>query len=53
MNCSVTCSVTLLGRKKYEEAMSGEHPLWDNPVDHGKNVEWIMKTEKELECVTQ
>ena len=23
----VTCSVTLLGRKKYEEAMSDEHPL--------------------------
>ena len=23
----VTCSVTLLGRKKHEEAMSDEHPL--------------------------
>ena len=23
----VTCSVTLLGRKKYEEAMPDEHPL--------------------------
>ena len=53
MTCSVTCSVTLLGRKKYEEAMSGEHPLWGNPVDHGKNVEWIMKIEKEFEYVTQ
>ena len=26
MTCDVTCPVTLLERKKYEEAMSDEHP---------------------------
>ena len=27
--------------------------MWDNPVDHNRNAEWIMKVEKELENVTQ
>ena len=25
--------------------------LWDNPVNHDRNSEWIMTVEKELECV--
>ena len=27
--------------------------LWDNPVDHKRNAEWIMTVEKELGNVTQ
>ena len=27
--------------------------MWDNPVDHNRNAEWIMTVEKELENVTQ
>ena len=27
--------------------------LWDNPVDHDRNAEWVITVEKEFECVTQ
>ena len=27
--------------------------LWNCPVDHDRNTEWIMTVEKELECVKQ
>ena len=30
MTRDVTCSMTLLGRKKYEETMSDEHPSKDS-----------------------
>ena len=36
-----------------EESIKIWSELWDNPVDHDKNAEWIMTVEKELECVTQ
>ena len=36
-----------------EESIKFWSELWDNPVDHDKNAEWIMTVEKELECVTQ
>ena len=36
-----------------EESIKFWSELWDNPIDHGRNAEWIMTVEKELECVTQ
>ena len=27
--------------------------MWDNPIDHDRNAEWIMTFEKELEYTTQ
>ena len=48
------------GKMRQEQVMSDAEEsikiwseLWDNPVDHDKNAEWIMTVEKELECVTQ
>ena len=36
-----------------EESIKFWSKLWDNPVDHNRNSEWIMTVEKELESVTQ
>ena len=36
-----------------EESITFWSELWDNQADHERNAEWIMKVEKELECVTQ
>ena len=36
-----------------EESIKFWSELWNNPVDHGRNAEWIMTVEKELGCVTQ
>ena len=36
-----------------EESIKFWSELWDNPIDHDRNTEWIMAVEKELECVTQ
>ena len=36
-----------------EESIKFWSELWDNPVDHNRNAEWIMTTEKEMEFVTQ
>ena len=36
-----------------EESVKFWGELWDNPVDHNRNTEWIMTVEKKLECVTQ
>ena len=36
-----------------EEATKLCSQLWDNQVDHDRNAEWIIRVEKELECVTQ
>ena len=36
-----------------EESIRFWSGLWDNPVDHDRNAEWITTVEKELECVTQ
>ena len=36
-----------------EESIKFWNELWDNPVDHDRNDEWIMTVEKELECVTE
>ena len=35
-----------------EEPIKFQSELWDNPVDHERNTEWIMAVEKELEYVT-
>ena len=35
-----------------EESIKFWSELWDSPVDHDRNPEWIMTVEKELECVT-
>ena len=36
-----------------EESIKFWSELWNNPIDHNRNTEWIMTVEKELECVTQ
>ena len=36
-----------------EEAIKLCSQLWANQVDHDRNAEWIIRVEKELECVTQ
>ena len=36
-----------------EESIKFWSDLWDNPVDHDRNAEWIMTVEKKLKCVTQ
>ena len=36
-----------------EESIKFWSKLWDNPVDHNRNSEWIMTVEKEFESVTQ
>ena len=36
-----------------EESIKFWRELWDSPVDHDTNAEWIMTVEKELECVAQ
>ena len=48
------------GKMRQEQVMSDSEEsikfwseLWDNPVGHNRNAEWIMTVEKELECVTQ
>ena len=35
-----------------EKSIKFWRELWDNPVDHDRNAEWIMTVEKELEFVT-
>ena len=35
-----------------EELIKFWSELWDNPVDHDRNADW-MPIEKELECVTK
>ena len=36
-----------------KEAIKLCSQLWDNQADHDRNAEWIIRVEKELECVTQ
>ena len=36
-----------------EESIKFWSELWDNPVDHDRNAEWIMTVEKDLGCFTQ
>ena len=36
-----------------EESIQFWSELWENPVDHDRNAEWIMTVKNELECVTQ
>ena len=36
-----------------EESITFWSELWDNPADHDRNAEWIMKVEKELDYITQ
>ena len=36
-----------------EESIKFWSELWDKPVDHNRNAEWIMTIKKELKCVTQ
>ena len=36
-----------------EESIKFWSELWDKPVDHSRNAEWIMTVEEELESVTQ
>ena len=36
-----------------EELIKFWSELWDKPVNHNRNAEWIMTVEKELKCVTQ
>ena len=35
-----------------EEPIKFWGELWDNPVDHNRNIGWIMTVEKELEYIT-
>ena len=50
MTRDVTCSVTLLGRRKYEEAMSDKHPR--NVCCKGqKSIPKIQSTNKSLTCI--